>query len=139
MGKQDFFLEPDDAQTMGDINYMRKSVRVRRTFPKTLKNKDGFAIEKQVSATEDVALSDRNVGNGLVSSNNSFTPSNNSFVAQTQNTVTQEPNNNIAQEPNNNIQPTSNPEERRQTDTNMDMFRNMARNIKKKDNWKQNF
>ncbi len=124
MGKQDFFLEPDDAQTMGDINYMRKSVRVRRTFPKTLKNKDGFAIEKQVSATEDVALSDRNVGNGLVSSNNSFTPSNNSFVAQTQNTVTQEPSNNI--------QPTSNPEERRKTDTNMDMFRNMARNIKKR-------
>ncbi len=124
MAKNDFFLDPDDAQTMGDINYMRKSVRVRRTFPKTLKNKDGFAIEKQVSATEDVALSDRNVGNGLVSSNNSFTPSNNSFVAQTQNTVTQEPSNNI--------QPTSNPEERRQTDTNMDMFRNMARNIKKR-------
>ena len=46
MGKNDFFLEPDDAQTLGDINYMRKSVRVRRTFPKTLKNKDGFAIEK---------------------------------------------------------------------------------------------
>ncbi len=124
MAKNDFFLDPDDAQTMGDINYMRKSVRVRRTFPKTLKNKDGFAIEKQVSATEDVALSDRNVGNGLVSSNNSFTPSNNSFVAQTQNTVTQEPSNNI--------QPTSNPEERRKTDTNMDMFRNMARNIKKR-------
>ncbi len=131
MGKNDFFLEPDDAQTMGDINYMRKSVRVRRTFPKTLKNKDGFAIEKQVSASEDVALSDRNVGNGFVSSN-FFASSNNSFAAQTQNTATQEPTNNNTQEPTNNTESTANPQERRQTDTSMDMFRNMARNIKKR-------
>lgn len=53
MGDKDFFLSPDDAMTMGDINYMRTSKRTRRTFPKTLKNKDGFAIENEVSSMED--------------------------------------------------------------------------------------
>jgi hypothetical protein len=52
MGDKDFFLEPDDAMTMGDINYMRTSKRTRRTFPKTLKNKDGFAFENEVSSME---------------------------------------------------------------------------------------
>jgi hypothetical protein len=41
MGDKDFFLDPDDAMTMGDINYMRTSKRTRRTFPKTASNK-GF-------------------------------------------------------------------------------------------------
>jgi hypothetical protein len=52
MGDKDFFLDPDDAMTMGDINYMRTSKRTRRTFPKTLKNKDGFAFENEVSSIE---------------------------------------------------------------------------------------
>ncbi|MDJ0650515.1 MAG: hypothetical protein QNJ60_17615 [Xenococcaceae cyanobacterium MO_188.B19] len=124
MGKSDFFLEPDDAQTMGDINYMRKSVRVRRTFPKTLKNKDGFAIEKQVSATEDVSLSDRNPG-FQTQSNTFFTTS--PAPAAPAASETQETNSEVA---NNISQPT--PEDRRQTDTSMDMFRNMARNIRKR-------
>ena len=53
MASKDFFLDPDDAQTLGDINYMRKSIRVRHTFPKTLKNPQGFAIEKEVSSSDD--------------------------------------------------------------------------------------
>ena len=123
MGKNDFFLEPDDAQTLGDINYMRKSVRVRRTFPKTLKNKDGFAIEKQVSATEDVSLSDKNRG-FQAQSNTFFTTSPAPAAPETQQTNS-EVTNNISQ-------PTPTSEDRRQTDTSMDMFRNMARNIKKR-------
>ncbi|MDJ0744014.1 MAG: hypothetical protein QNJ32_11695 [Xenococcaceae cyanobacterium MO_167.B27] len=126
MGKNDFFLEPDDAQTMGDINYMRKSVRVRRTFPKTLKNKDGFAVEKQVSATEDISLSDRN--RGIQSqSNNFFTAP--AAPAAPATPSTPEVNNTTSQETNI-TQPTPTPEERRQTDTSMDMFLNMARNIR---------
>ncbi len=118
MGKNDFFLEPDDAQTMGDINYMRKSVRVRRTFPKTLKNKDGFAVEKQVSATEDVSLSDRNRGFQSQSNTSFTTPS----TPETKNTTSQQETN-ISQ-------PTPSVE-RRKTDTNMNTFLNMARNIRK--------
>ena len=53
MGDKDFFLSPDDAMTMGDIDYMRTSKRTRRTFPKTLKNKDGFALENEVSSVQD--------------------------------------------------------------------------------------
>ncbi len=52
MADKDYFLEPDDAQTLGDIKYMKKTVKVRRTFPKTLKNPEGFALEKEFSATE---------------------------------------------------------------------------------------
>ncbi len=56
MPKNDFFLDPDEAQTFGDIDYMRKSKKVRRTFPKTLKNPDGFAIERSVSSGKEENL-----------------------------------------------------------------------------------
>ena len=56
MPSNDFFLDPDEAQTFGDINYMRKSKKVRRTFPKTLKNPDGFAIERSVSSGKEENL-----------------------------------------------------------------------------------
>ncbi|MEN9568275.1 MAG: hypothetical protein RLZZ69_3471 [Cyanobacteriota bacterium] len=52
MGDKDFFLSPDDSMTMGDINYMRTSKRTRRTFPKTLSNKSGFAFENEVSSMD---------------------------------------------------------------------------------------
>ena len=127
MGDKDFFLSPDDAQTMGDINYMRKSVRVRRTFPKTLKNKDGFAIEKEVSATD--ARDDSFNGNGTFNSvtngngfanGNGFTNSQTNFKAMAEETKAAQP------------KQSDNKEQRRQVDTNLDMFRNMARNIKRR-------
>ena len=109
MANQDFFLNPDEAQTMGNINYMRKSVRVRHTFPKTLKNPDGFEVVKEVSSSEDRSV-------------NSFDRdrSNDSAV-------------------NSSLQPTptiskaapSYPQSRPQG-SNMDMFRNMARKIRKR-------
>lgn len=112
MADKDFFLSPDDSQTMGDINYMRKSVSVRRTFPKTLKNKDGFAVEKSVSATE--------MNNGSSFNGNGSANSQNGFQAMSEN-------NQAAQ-----AKETNSTEQRRQVDTNLDMFRNMARNIKKR-------
>ncbi len=57
MANQDFFLSPDEAQTLGNINYMRKSVRVRHTFPKNLKNPQGFEVVKEVSSIEDNSVS----------------------------------------------------------------------------------
>ena len=53
MANKDFFLDPDEAQTMGNINYMRKSIQVRHTFPKTLKNPNGLESVKNVSSLED--------------------------------------------------------------------------------------
>ncbi len=46
-----YFLDPDSAKTVGDINYMRKSATVRRTFPKT-KDGGGAEITIEVSAME---------------------------------------------------------------------------------------
>ncbi len=47
--KDSFYLSPDDSKSFGDIDYMRKKVQVKRTFPNTKKGK-GAAIVKEVSA-----------------------------------------------------------------------------------------
>ena len=114
MGKNDFFLEPDDAQTMGDINYMRMAKKVRKTFPKTLKNPDGFAIEKTLSSSDYSDFSGASNGFQAQSISNSYQPQNNF---------------NSAPAPQAEFTPISKPE--RKVDTSMDMFRNMAKNIKK--------
>ena len=117
MGKNDFFLEPDDAQTMGDINYMRMAKKVRRTFPKTLKNPDGFAVEKSVSSEEERDFSGVNQGFQTQSFSTSYSsapaPS-----AESASTSSKES--------------TPAPAPSRQPDTSMDMFRNMAKKIGKK-------
>ena len=132
MGDKDFFLSPDDSMTMGDINYMRKPKRVRRTFPKTLSNKGGFAVETEVSATEDRSgmfkgnnnsqdISQNTVFNPTPSTQNQAGITGGSAVTQT------EFQSNAASAP----APKPSPQERRQTDTSMDMFRNMAKNIRR--------
>ena len=47
--KDSFYLSPDESKSFGDIDYMRKKVQVKRTFPNTKKGK-GAAIVKEVSA-----------------------------------------------------------------------------------------
>ncbi|MEO1467025.1 MAG: hypothetical protein AAFR63_09145 [Cyanobacteria bacterium J06631_6] len=141
MGDKDFFLSPDDAMTMGDIDYMRTSKRTRRTFPKTLKNKDGFAIENEVSSVEDrnnlYKGSDTNQ-NTTVNTVFNPTPSTASQPgitggsAVTQTEFTPAP---AASTPQPQPQPTfdapkPSTEKRRPTDDGMDMFRNMAKNMR---------
>jgi hypothetical protein len=122
MADKDFFLDPDDAQTLGDVNYMRRSVRVRRTFPKTLKNKDGFEVIKEVSANGNRNFSKFN-GNGNGLADVTF-----------QNPVSNNNGNGASTEANTNGNGTSSAESFKpnKTDTSMDMFRNMARNVGKK-------
>ena len=98
-----FFLDNDEAKTFGDIDYMRTSKSVRRTFPKTLSNPKGAARTEQISAME--------MGS-----------------AKQENTAA----------PNQPAQPSPSPAEpqksetaSKRTDTSMDMFRNMARDIRK--------
>ncbi|MGL4882619.1 MAG: hypothetical protein ACRC8K_16405 [Waterburya sp.] len=112
MANKDFFLSPDDAQTLGNINYMRKSVRVRHTFPKNLKNPNGFEIIKEISSSEG-----KSVGNLL---------KNVTETVLSQITPTNDTNNNSSPEP---IKSFTKP---RIGNTSMDMFRNMARNLGKK-------
>lgn len=103
MTNQDFFLNPDEAQTLGNIKYMRKSVRVRHTFPKTVKNSQGFEVVKEISSLEDNSSNPVPERSQESSSSSSTIPSISSSSPKST-----------------------------QTSSNMDMFRNMARKIGKR-------
>lgn len=141
MGDKDFFLDPDDAMTMGDINYMRTSKRTRRTFPKTLSNKSGFAVENEVSSMEDRSNLYRGSNTNQNTTVNTVfnpTPSSQSQPGVTGGSaVTQT---NPVREFTPEAQATSqsgfdapkpSTEKRRPSDDSMDMFRNMAKNIRR--------
>ena len=99
-----FYLDPDDAKSYGDIDYMRSVKTVRRTYAK----KRGEVAEKesirQISALEAQKVQE----NGLpapkaAQAESSFQP-----AVKKDSTF-----------------------ERRKVDTNLDMFRQMAKDIKK--------
>jgi hypothetical protein len=46
--KDAFFLDPDEAISLGNVEYMRKAVKTKRTFPKA---KGGGELVQEVSAT----------------------------------------------------------------------------------------
>ncbi len=131
MSDKDFFLSPDEAQTLGDINYMRKSKKIRRTFPKTLKNKDGFEMITDVSSLEDNSnlYNGNNNGNGQPSTTVFTTPTP-TFQSQTfsQAASASQPQSNG----NGSTQQPKPVEQRRKQDDSMDMFRNMAKNIRRR-------
>jgi hypothetical protein len=147
MGKNDFFLDPDDAMTMGDINYMRKAKRTRRTFPKTLKNKDGFALENEVSSIEDRNNLYKNSNTNQNTTENTVfnpTPSSQSqpgitggsAVSQTngvqpQTGVTAGFESKFSQSTTNSQSNKKSSEKNSQPDDSMDMFRNMAKNMRR--------
>jgi hypothetical protein len=100
-----FYLNPDDAKTYGDIDYMRTVKTVRRTFAKKRGEMGEKESIKQVSAMDSVRMAE----NGLAmpkpaQSETTFQP------APKQQTTTFN---------------------RRGTDTNLDMFRKMAKDMKK--------
>jgi hypothetical protein len=108
-----FYLDPDEAKTYGDIDYMRQPNQTRKSFPKTLGNPEGGEIVEEVSALEKKSLSKPN---------------------QKQQNVTQQ-----SQSPDPVVDPgelysaKDDPtvQKRRESDSSLDMFRNMARDIKK--------
>ena len=55
----DFFLSPDEAKTLGDIEYMRQSNTVTHTFPGNVRNGGSFAVTKQVNAMEEKVMDER--------------------------------------------------------------------------------
>jgi hypothetical protein len=137
MGDKDFFLSPDDAQTMGNIDYMRTTRRTRRTFPKTLKNKDGFAVENIVSSIED--RNNLYQGNSSNSQNTTVntvfnpTPSSQSQPGVTGGSaVTQTNSAQSGFSGIKNFDSIKTPEERRKPDKSMDMFRSMAKGMRGK-------
>jgi hypothetical protein len=103
-----FFLSEDDAKTFGDIDYMRSSKVVKRTFARKKGQTEELESVRQISAMEK-----RNIDG------NTFTsPLTQSQMASSES----QPSTGTSQF------------QRRtaKTDTSMDMFRNMAKDIKKR-------
>ncbi len=134
---EDFFLSPDEAKSLGDLDYMRKPNTIRRTFPKTLSNKTTERI-KQVSSLQETKVS----GNQVIqqAQKSISQPKTTQF---TQPGAVNTPKPEVAQPTQPGAVNTPKPEvaqptqsaaastERRSADSSMDMFRNMAREIRK--------
>jgi hypothetical protein len=97
-----YFLNPDESKTFGDIDYMRKSKTVKRTFAKSVSGGGGELV-KEVSAMKMRKKEENEVGVNQSKISNDTTES--SFTPNTQ--------------------------QLRNTDTSMDSFRKMAKQIKK--------
>ena len=99
-----YFLDEDEAKTFGDIEYMRSSKVVKRTFARKKGQTEELESVRQISAMDMRELDEK----GLPAPKSQ--PTN---VAAAQPAVGSQPQRREAN-----------------TDTSMDMFRNMAKNIK---------
>jgi hypothetical protein len=97
-----FFLEPDQAKTLGNIDYMRQPNTIEHTFPKT-RSSEGKAVTWQISSMEKKRVAENAAAPSVTPEVKPQTPS----------------------------QTTPTSEQRRTADSSMDMFRKMAREIKK--------
>lgn len=101
-----YYLNEDDAKTLGNIDYMRTPNKSRRTFPKTLSNPDGFEINNEISAMEMREITENGVAKPKTNqSNNSQSNGSSSF--------------------------SSSNNKRRPSDNGMDMWRNIAKDMRK--------
>lgn len=105
-----YFLDPDSAKTFGDIDYMRKVETVRKTFPKTRDNPKGSESVVEVSSIEF-----RNLSKAKPQ------PPTSAMSQEVQ-----------KQQESKTPQPETNSTERRRADSNLDAFRNMARDLRNK-------
>lgn len=105
-----FFLDADDASTLGNVEYMRSIKSVRRTFPKTLSNPEEKEVIVEVS----------------------------SMTTQQAKKVAEQVAKQIAADPQSSEQAVkvtvkiNEPVESRPADSNLDMFRKMAKEIRKR-------
>jgi hypothetical protein len=102
-----FFLDANDSQSYGNLEYMRAAKKVRRTFPKTVDQPNEMEFVQEVSATKRIVESGKQVTvpNSVVMPQNSEQP-----VIEVKK---------------------DEGSDRRKGDKSMDMFRNMAREIRK--------
>lgn len=99
-----YFLDPDDAKSFGNIEYMRSSKTVRRTFAKKRGETEEKESIRKISATEAVKLDESGLPKAKTIPTESTTQSTSSSSFTSRNL---------------------------KTDTNLDMFRKMAKDIKK--------
>ncbi|MDB9314922.1 hypothetical protein PN462_17545 [Spirulina sp. CS-785/01] len=103
-----YFLDADQAKTFGDIDYMRKPLTIKHTFPQNVSNGGSFEVVNEISAME---------------KNTAGQTSPSQQVAETASF-------NISS---NGSQPTTPTPSRRPSgySNDMDMFRNMAKNMRR--------
>ncbi len=119
-----YFLDADQAKTYGNIDYMRTVKSIRRTFPKTIGNSREFERTTQISALGTI----KSDGAGFGTLNGSTDPAAplQSFTRETNGSTS-----GSAQTPTTG-KSSEDTSERRRKDTSMDMFRNMAKDIRKR-------
>lgn len=103
---EEYYLDADQAKTLGDIDYMRTSRQIKRTYAK-YKNgaQGGMEVIKQVSATSDEVGSDFKTATPQSTFETSATSYNNSTNSSNGSNA--------------------------RVDSNMDIFRKMAKEVKK--------
>lgn len=111
--KEAYYLSDDDAKTFGNIDYMRSSKTVRRTFAKKKGQTEHMESVRQISATK--------------STNVDGTSSSASNRGQAEYGVSQSSGSASAPQP----KTVSSSNRRRPASSDMDMFRNMAKKVGK--------
>lgn len=118
-----YFLDADSAKTYGDIEYMRSSKVIKHKFPKTASNQAEFEEVETVSAMD------------KMKGNNGMSPATpvleNGSTAQWQ-PVAMNGSNSTENGSKSSANGFSENGDRRRTDSSMDMFRNMAKEIRKR-------
>jgi hypothetical protein len=119
--KDAYFLDQDAASTLGDVDYMRATRSIKRTYAKTVDSPTEKATIKRVSSM-----------NGKVYEEGESLPKP-AFQAPTQSTQTfSTPTPSFSAPTPAPTQPKADDAaQRRKSDSSMDMFRNMAKDIRK--------
>ncbi|NJK38351.1 MAG: hypothetical protein HC825_09550 [Oscillatoriales cyanobacterium RM1_1_9] len=123
--EQTYYLDEDNAKTLGDVDYMRRSSTIRRTFPKNVAESSAVisSMEKKKDFKSPLT---RSALNEVVEDRNDQAVSFSSFQPQM-------PNRSFgAQRSSYSTSPYSLEPDRRRPDSKMDEFRKMAREMKKK-------
>ena len=123
--KQAFYLSDDDAKSFGDIDYMRSVKTVKRTFAKKKGQEKHLESVRQISANKMTDL-DGNQSSASVASPTTF--GNTDFLGASKSAASEsESSTSSAPAPTPKVQPAR----RQSTGSSMDMFRNMAKDIRK--------
>lgn len=130
--KEAFFLSEDDAKSFGNIDFMRKEVVVRRTFAKKKGQAEELESVKSISSS-----TSKEVGEGNKPATSSFgsfgsynTPSFKPSTPAATSAPAAKAESTSESEPATPAAPKA-PEMKRTPDSGMDMFRNMAKNMRR--------
>jgi hypothetical protein len=133
--KEAFFLDSDDAKSLGDLDYMRTPNVIRRTFPKTASDPVHKELIQSYTATGKTTIKMEGLDKVVKPSNAPAAPQTNSYVipsapaapAASSFSSSSSPSPAPAAAP----APAapSEPAPRRSGDDGMDMFRSMAKNL----------